>query len=363
MTRQEKRNQKDLQHQERNKRLKAQKKTSEASTANRPKRARERIDLRTPDWDELDLQRTRTGAKPSLPKVLLHPDTIEGQVISIASSGSKVRCGNQQLNCAAFPGVVAGDRVLVSRLGEHARIDTVLPRTSALSRPDPHNPRLERVIAANVDLVVVVVSIKNPALSLGLIDRYLIAIEKGGAQPVICVNKFDLIDSGEELAPLQPYRQIGIRVIPCSAVTGSGLDTLTDALAGKLCVFTGHSGVGKSSLLNAVLPGLHLATKAVTEAREKGRHTTTASTLYELPNGASIIDTPGIREFGLWDFNGSELRNFFHDFDPYAPDCAFSNCTHTHEPDCAVTQAVKQGSISSARYDGYLRILNSLSEQ
>jgi ribosome biogenesis GTPase len=266
-----------------------------------------------------------------------------------------VRCSNERVRCRHSGDVAIGDHVLFSPT--RRRIEQVLPRRTALSRADPHNPHLERVIAANVDVVVNVVSLKTPPLRPGLIDRYLIAIGKSGAQPLICVNKMDLLADPEELHPLRPYQDAAIPVMFCSASTGAGLELLSAALAGKLCVFAGHSGVGKSSLLNALDPSIDITTGSVSEANEKGRHTTTSSALYRLPNGATIIDTPGIREFALWDVSQADLRRYYHEFTAYR--CAFSDCTHTHEPDCAVKQALECGSISRARYESYVRILTA----
>jgi ribosome biogenesis GTPase len=267
----------------------------------------------------------------------------------VISAGQRVRC--------RFTGEVAiGDQVLFSP--ERRRIEEIQPRRTVLSRTDPHNPRIQRVIAANVDIVVNVVSLKTPPLHPGLIDRYLIAIGKSGAAPLICVNKVDLQASPEELDPIRPYQDIGIPVLFCSAATGTGLAELSEALAGKLCVFAGHSGVGKSSLLNALNPQLEIATGSVSSANEKGRHTTTSSALYRLPNGATVIDTPGIREFGLWDITRDELRNYYQEFDGHP--CAFSDCTHTHEPDCGVKQAVTSGAIPKPRYESSARIRASL---
>lgn len=268
----------------------------------------------------------------------------------VVALGERTRC--------RFPADAAiGDNVLFSP--DRRRIHEVLPRRTVLSRPDPHNPRIQRVIAANVDVVVNVVSLKTPPLHPGLIDRYLIAIGKSGADPLICVNKIDLQSAGEERDPLRPYQDLGIPVIFCSATTGIGLAELSGAMAGKLCVFAGHSGVGKSSLLNALNPELEIATSAVSTANEKGRHTTTSSALYRLPNGAIVIDTPGIREFGLWDITPADLLNYFQEF--LGHPCAFSDCTHTHEPNCGVKQAVAEGGeIAKARYESYVRIRSSL---
>jgi ribosome biogenesis GTPase len=264
--------------------------------------------------------------------------------------------GRERIRCRSAGDAAIGDRVLFSP--DRHRIEEVLPRRTVLSRTDPGNPHLERVIAANVDVVVNVVSLKSPPLRPGLIDRYLIATTKSGAEPLVCVNKIDLLESDDDLAPVRPYQDNGISVIPCSASTGEGVDRLSESLAGRLCVFAGHSGVGKSSLLNALDPSLDLTTGAVSAGNERGRHTTTSSALYHLPNGAVVIDTPGIREFGLWDVTADDLRLYYREFTAYP--CAFADCSHSHEPDCGVKSAVESGKIARARYEGYRRILASL---
>lgn len=275
-----------------------------------------------------------------------------GQVIATGSGFAVVETNGQTINCTTRLDIAVGDHVQFSP--DRRRIERITPRTTVLSRPDPHNPRIERVLAANVDVVVLVVSLHSPPLRPGLIDRYLIAIERSGADPLLCVNKIDLEAPGDEL---KPYAGIGVPVVYCSAATGAGLDQLREALGGRLCVFSGHSGVGKSSLLNALDPNLGAATGAVSEVHQKGRHTTTGSRMYELPGGTRIIDTPGIREFGLWNIEPDEVRRYFHEFDDYAWRCAFSDCTHTHEPECAVKEAVDRGLIPEARYSSYRRIL------
>jgi ribosome biogenesis GTPase len=279
--------------------------------------------------------------------------TRNGLVVEVGPGGCRVHFEDRNLRCNCRFDVAVGDRVLFSET--HRRVEEILPRSTVLSRPDPHNPRVQRIIAANIDLVVNVVSIESPPLRPGLIDRYLIAIEASGAEPLICVNKIDLGGSGAEL---QPYRDLGIPVIECSAATGAGMEQLRSALTGKLCVFTGHSGVGKSSLLNALAPEADAATGDVSEAHGKGRHTTTGSRLYELEDGAVIIDTPGIREFGLWDIPQEEVRLYFHEFDAFAVQCGFGDCTHTHEPRCAVKEAVEAERIPRPRYESYLRIIS-----
>lgn len=274
-----------------------------------------------------------------------------GLVVTVGPGCCEVMDGPARILCRTALDVAPGDRVLYSP--ERRKAERVLPRRTALSRPDPHNPRIERVIAANIDVVVVVASVKSPPLRPGLIDRYLIAIERSGAEPLLCVNKVDLGECQE----LAPYRELGIPIVLCSAATGVGIDGLARELAGKTCVFTGHSGVGKSSLLNALAPGLEQSTGNVSEVHNKGRHTTSASSLHELPNGAIIIDTPGIREFGLWQVTPATLRNYFPEIREAGQFCNFRDCSHSHEPGCNVKEAVTNGEIAGSRYAAYMRIL------
>lgn len=315
-------------------------------------------------WDEDADEAPARVFKPPPPAVEKEVELTEGQVIGLGPGVCKVlsTLNNQEhvIVCRAELEVVVGDRVGFT--AQH-QVRRILPRSTTLSRPDPANPNIERIIAANVEVVVIVVSIRAPALRPGLIDRYLIAIEKGGANPILCVNKSDLIQSPEDLAGLEPYRLLGFPLFQCSVQTGEGVGRVASALAGKFCVLVGHSGVGKSSLLNALAPGVNAVTGKVDEAHLKGRHTTTSSRLYRLANGARIIDTPGIREFGLWDLKPGELRGYFHEFDEFATECAYSDCSHTHEPECAVRAAVDAGSIASARYGAYRGLLESVSDE
>jgi ribosome biogenesis GTPase len=298
-----------------------------------------------------------------------------GIVLSSTAGICTVLSGEEEIRCV-LPMEIAtvqksslavGDEVVFLSRSDGAGVLTgVLPRRTVLSRPDPLLGERERVIACNIDAVVIVCSVKAPPLRVRLIDRFLIAVQRGGAEPVLCVNKIDLPDTAEgradELAKLDPYRAIGLPVVLTSAEAGSGLDDLRRAIRGRRCVFVGHSGVGKSSLLNAIDPGLDIATKQISDATHRGKHTTTASTLYRLPDGAEVIDTPGIRQFGLWDLKRGELRLYFPEFAEHAEACRFRDCTHTRESECGVRRAAARGSVSAARYDTYQRILSTLAD-
>jgi ribosome biogenesis GTPase len=258
--------------------------------------------------------------------------------------------------------LAVGDRVTLTSDGGVHRIARILPRHSILARPDPHRRHVQRLIAANVDVVIHVVSVKAPPLRPRLIDRFLIAIQRGGSQPVICVNKIDLLGPEEreaELRRLDVYRDLGIPVVGASTRTGEGLAELRGLVLGKLSALVGHSGVGKSSILNALDERLTLATNTL-HRRGTGRHTTTASTLYDCGDDTYLIDTPGIREFGLWDLDRDALRDYFPEFEEPSESCRFTDCTHVHEPDCEVKRRVEEGTLHRARYETYLRLYEDL---
>ena len=273
----------------------------------------------------------------------------EALVVGVGPGVCNVRTSTGDRVCRTKKGVVVGDIV---RVDEH-RVLAALPRRTVLARTDPHNPNNQRALAANVDIVVIVASVHSPPLRTGLIDRYLIAVQNGSMEPVVVINKIDLLQDQSELDELRVYEGTGVPIILCSVRQQRGLDDLLASLAGKTCVFTGHSGVGKSSLVNALSPGLQLRTG---EVEYKGKHTTTSATLHDLPNGTRMIDTPGIREFGLFGVEPAELRQFFPEFEEYAVNCNFNDCTHTHEPVCAVRDA------NLPRYPTYVRLYKSLSE-
>jgi ribosome biogenesis GTPase / thiamine phosphate phosphatase len=285
--------------------------------------------------------------------------TRTGQVIGIGPTGCRVLSGDDAIPCKPKAGLAVGDFVDLDEVGN---VRNIHPRKTTLSRPDPNNPRLERVIAANMDIVAMVVSIRSPPLRPGLIDRYLIGIQKGGAEPVLCVNKVDLVESEAEFAPLEPYRCLGLRTFLVSTKKGEGITELRAALANQLAVFVGHSGVGKSSLTNSLKPDAGAVTGKISAVWNRGRHTTTGSTMYQMADGLRIIDTPGVREFGLWKLSTDELAGHFHDFDEASRGCQFADCTHTHEPICGVREAVKDGTVPRARFETYLRIRQTIEE-
>lgn len=291
-------------------------------------------------------------------------------MISVASGRCRVFRDGREIDCTVPQEIAVrqkstlavGDRVVVAEEGGLWKMTEILPRRSVLARPDPLHRHMQRLIAANIDVVVAVVSVKAPPLRPRLIDRFLIAIQRGEAQPVICVNKIDLLDAAQrdvDMARLATYRDLGVPVIACSTKTGEGLDLLRDELRGKTAALVGHSGVGKSSILNALDTRLQLRTREVHKGGT-GRHTTTASTLFDLGDDTYVIDTPGIREFGLWDLDRQSLRDYFPEFEEAAQGCRFNDCSHVHEPQCEVKARVESGEINRARYDTYLRLYEDL---
>ena len=238
-------------------------------------------------------------------------------------------------------------------------IERVEPRHGVLTRA---SRRREHVLVANVDQLVIVMSLVQPDLKPHLIDRYLAAAQQGELKPVLCLNKADLADAVELQPLIGLYAQLGIPVFLCSARTGYGVDRLREQLQGRSTVFSGQSGVGKSSLLNAVQPDLALAVKSVSEVNQKGRHTTTYSQLIKLDFGGWVVDTPGVRQMQLWDARPEEMEGYFPEFRPFVPLCDFPDCTHTHETDCAVKDAVARRYITSRRYHSYLGLFNGSEE-
>ncbi len=292
------------------------------------------------------------------------PATGHGTVVWLGPKTCQVRSGASITECALnrLHSVAIGDRVNFRPHGDTNAILQVMPRTTVLSRPDVANGNVERVIAANIDIVVVVVSVVAPPLHARIIDRYMVAIQRGGAKMVLAVNKIDLFDESNrtvELEKLRPYDGM-LTMIQCSSESHDGIEELRQLLKGQTCAFVGHSGVGKSSLINAFEPKLAILTGSVSEGYGRGTHTTTSSTLHELSGGTRLIDTPGVRSFGLWDIDAAGLAWYFPEFEEFRQTCKFRDCSHTHEPQCGVKDAVMRGHVSQARYDTYLRILTFL---
>jgi ribosome biogenesis GTPase len=248
--------------------------------------------------------------------------------------------------------VATGDRVWIRPApNDEGMIERVEPRHGILTRASRGR---EHVLVANVDQVVIVMALVEPDLKQHLIDRYLASAAQGGIAPIVCLNKADLVHPEPFQSLVGLYTQLGIPALLTSAVTGQGIDWLRERLRGRQTVFAGQSGVGKSSLLNAISPDLGLRVREVSEVNQKGRHTTTTAQLIKLDFGGWVVDTPGIRQFELWDIIPEEVEGFFAEMRPLVPLCAFPDCTHTHEERCAVKRAVERRQISAARYTSYL---------
>jgi ribosome biogenesis GTPase len=238
-------------------------------------------------------------------------------------------------------------------------IEQVEPRSGVLTRA---SRRREHVLVANVDQLVVVISLVAPDLKPHLIDRYLAAAQQGELAPIVCLNKADLTNPAQYQPMLGHYARIGVPALLTSAQTGLGVERLRAILQGRATVFSGQSGVGKSSLLNAVQPGLGLRVREVSEVNSKGRHTTTAAELIRLEFGGYVVDTPGVRQMQLWDASKEEMEGFFPEFAPFIPLCAFPDCTHTHEVNCAIKKAVARRLLSERRYQSYLGLFHGVEQ-
>jgi ribosome biogenesis GTPase / thiamine phosphate phosphatase len=257
--------------------------------------------------------------------------------------------------------VATGDRVWIRPAGnDEGFIERVEPRFGLLTRASRGR---EHVLVANVDQLVIVMALAEPQLKPHLIDRYLVSAEQGGIAPIICLNKVDLVDAATYQSRVGYYSQLGIPTLLTSAVTLVGIQRLRERLKGRQTVFSGQSGVGKSSLLNAVQPELGLHVREVSDVTQKGRHTTTTAELIRLEFGGWVVDTPGIRQFKLWDILPEELEGFFPEFRPYVPLCGYPDCTHTHEDRCAVKDAVIRRQISDHRYTSYLGLFSGRMEE
>ena len=289
-----------------------------------------------------------------------------GRVIRVHGLNSIVRTDDgQQFDCA-IRGilkslstdlqhvVVAGDRVVIQKIADtQAVIVKVETRVNQLSRTSRQR---QQIIVSNIDQVVIVASAAEPTLKPNLIDRFIVSAEKANIQPIIVINKIDLVQVSDLQAISGVWGQLGYPVLMISVTKGINIVQLKKMLAGKDSVVTGQSGVGKSSILNSIQSGLDLRVSKVSTDNNKGRHTTTTANLIPLDIGGHLIDTPGIRQFQLWDIIAEEVSGFFRELRPYVTACRFPDCTHTHEEDCEVKNAVADGKIDVRRYESYCQI-------
>jgi ribosome biogenesis GTPase len=278
--------------------------------------------------------------------------TVEtGEGFVICQLRGKLKQGRATGDIAAL-----GDRVQVTVLTDGSGvIEKVEERQRAIIRLDPRPQGMYRqILLANADQAIFVFACASPSPRLRMLDRFLVITEKQRIPAVVIANKTDLVEGAREL--FQVYESLGYRVIYTSTKTGAGLDEFKSQLMGKISALAGPSGVGKSSLLNAIQPGLGLAANKISAAMNKGRHTTVTRQMFALDSGGYVADTPGWKSLALWDTEPEEMDAYFPELRDLVPHCQFSDCTHKHEPGCAVLAALKEGKIHPERYDSYLRL-------
>ena len=262
--------------------------------------------------------------------------------------------------------VAVGDRVSITPNQEGtAFITSIEDRKNYIIRKSPNLSKQSHIIAANVDQAFLVVTINRPVTSTTFIDRFLASAEAYRVPVVLLFNKTDALEDEEreyQQMMIDLYETVGYQCLAISAANGSGMDKVRELLAGKTTVLSGNSGVGKSTLINSLLPDVQLKTAEISDAHNAGTHTTTFSEMIELPEGGYIIDTPGIKGFGTFDIEPEELTSYFKEIFHFSKDCRFNNCTHTHEPGCAVLKAVEEHYIAQSRYLSYLNMLEDKEE-
>jgi ribosome biogenesis GTPase len=286
------------------------------------------------------------------------------QSVVEATDGAIYRCAVRRLLKSLVTDersiVTTGDRVWFRDAGNgEGMIERVEPRHGVLTRA---SRRREQVLVANVDQLIIVMSLVEPDLKPHLIDRYLALAQKGDLAPILCLNKADLVEHANLQPLIGAYSQLDVPTLLTSAKTGEGVDRLRELLKGRASVFSGQSGVGKSSLLNAIQPDLSLKVSNVSETTQKGRHTTTTAELIKLEFGGWVVDTPGVRQLQPWDTIPEEVEGFFPEMRPFVALCGFPDCTHTHEANCAVKRAVDRRQISIRRYHSYIGMFTGADE-
>ena len=285
--------------------------------------------------------------------------------------GKEINCkikGNFRLKGIRTTNPVAvGDTVSILPNNDgSAFITTIDERKNYIIRRSSNLSKEAHIIAANVDQALLIVTLAHPVTSTTFVDRFLATAEAYRIPATIVVNKIDLLCEEEDKEYLEAwcylYRSIGYNVIEVSAATGEGIDRLKESLEDKITLLSGNSGVGKSTIINQIIPGLNLRTAEISSTHDTGMHTTTFSEMFPLPQGGYLIDTPGVKGFGTIDFDRHEVAHFFPEIFEISQDCRFGNCTHTHEPGCAVLSAVEESQISQSRYNSYLSILEDSSD-
>lgn len=262
--------------------------------------------------------------------------------------------------------VAVGDRVGVllpkKKNAESAegKIVIVHPRTNCFSRKTVYQQSREDILAANISKVIIFVSTTSPEYNRRFIDRLLMTAELNSIEPAICINKIDLLFNEDLQEDFEVYKKLGLKVFFISALKEKGLEQIKDFMKGSVALLCGASGTGKSTIINRLSGSDIQKVTDISGKTSKGKHTTSATRMLEFDFGGKLIDTPGLREFALWGLTKDEIHLYFHEFDSYNPDCRYSPCTHTHEPDCAVKKAYEDGLIDAQRYESYLNIFDSL---
>ena len=329
--------------------------------------AKDRSKYKKTDQDQLKKRAQGAGEEEpcSLP---------QGRVLAILPEGILVCLGEKKLLCS-LKGALKQDKNRMKNLvavGDFVRVEgtcivKIEERRSILSRADNLSRNKEQLIAVNIDQVLITASVALPPLKPSLVDRYIIAAQKGNMEPVILINKVDLLEENEEEKALfeefvRTYRGLGFTVIPLSIKTGEGIAELKEAMHQKTSVFSGQSGVGKSSLINLVT-GSSLATGEIVQKTQKGSHTTTTTHLVPMEEGGFCIDTPGIKSFGVWELKTDEVASYFSEIAALSTECKFPDCAHLNEPGCAVKAALEEHKISPLRFASYSALIASVSQE